>query len=543
ADLLRTIVDAVPGIINVSDRAGRLLLWNQKLEIVSGYCAAEITQLHCQDFFTADDQVASNISIHQAFETGKATLKSYFRVKSGISILYRFELSVVDFEGQAALLCIGTDISEQQRIETALQDNLRFAQQVIEDIPNPIFYKDCAGHYLGCNAAFENYLGMRRDEIVGRTVYDISPKDLAERYFAADQKMFDHPGTQVYEASVRWADGSLRDVIFHKATFTRADGSLGGLVGIILDITERKRVEVSLQQTLKELSNLISRIPAGVFKVRRCVNGERKFDYVSPRWCELLEMTSQEIYQNSESVFTRIHADDAAEFARLNEISRKNLTAFCWEGRLRDDLQVGWLHVEASSTLLRNGDILWEGIAYDISASKAHEKQLDAMARYDTLTGIPNRVSLDDLMRQAIAQTQRTNTLMSVCYLDLDGFKNINDTHGHEAGDKVLIATAQRLNSCLRAGDTVARLGGDEFVLLLLGFQRQDESQTIMHRILETVQMPIQLGAQSVTVSASIGITFYPDDNATPDMLLHHADLAMYQAKHNGKNNFCFFGG
>jgi PAS domain S-box-containing protein len=131
-------------------------------------------------------------------------------------------------------------------------DPLHFIQQLVDAIPTPIFYKDAEGRYLGGNRSFEAYIGVKREAIVGKTVYDIAPKDLADTYFAADRALFEAGGTQIYEAAVQYADGSRHDVVFHKATFSRADGSLGGLVGVILDITERKRAERRLVEAARE---------------------------------------------------------------------------------------------------------------------------------------------------------------------------------------------------------------------------------------------------------------------------------------------------
>jgi PAS domain S-box-containing protein len=127
----------------------------------------------------------------------------------------------------------------------------RFAQELIEAMPCPVFYKGTDGRYLGCNAAFVDYLGKRREEIVGHTMYEVAPKELADRYAAADAALFAQPGTQVYEVKVQWADGSQRDVVMHKATFAGADGSVRGLIGVITDITERKQAE-QLAFRLKE---------------------------------------------------------------------------------------------------------------------------------------------------------------------------------------------------------------------------------------------------------------------------------------------------
>jgi diguanylate cyclase (GGDEF)-like protein/PAS domain S-box-containing protein len=177
----------------------------------------------------------------------------------------------------------------------------------------------------------------------------------------------------------------------------------------------------------------------------------------------------------------------------------------------------------------------------DISVIKDQEKQLTRMAYYDALTELPNRVLLADRLVQGISQTRRTQTLMAICYLDLDGFKPVNDTWGHEVGDLLLVEMANRLKSGLRGGDTVARLGGDEFVLLLLGMESTGECDRAVQRVLSAVAQPLLVGPQPVTLSASIGVSLYPIDEGDSDTLLRHADQAMYQAKQDGKSRYHIF--
>ncbi len=170
------------------------------------------------------------------------------------------------------------------------------------------------------------------------------------------------------------------------------------------------------------------------------------------------------------------------------------------------------------------------------------QSKLERLAHCDALTGLPNRLLLADRMRQAIAQAKRSGTRLAVGYLDLDGFKPVNDRYGHAAGDVLLIEIARRLEQTVRNIDTVARLGGDEFVVLMLELALVEESEAILNRILESVQTPIRLGAETVVVGASIGICLYPGPGGdNPDELLRYADQALYLAKQRGKNRYCFW--
>jgi PAS domain S-box-containing protein len=147
---------------------------------------------------------------------------------------------------------IATIAIQAERAQQNLQHQLFFLQQLVDTIPCPIFFKDAAGRYLGGNRSYENLIGLSRDQFIGKTVYDVAPKELADKYQAADQALFDHPGNQAYEALLRDADGAVRNIMFHKATFSNADGSLGGLVGVILDITEVKRAEARWNMAARE---------------------------------------------------------------------------------------------------------------------------------------------------------------------------------------------------------------------------------------------------------------------------------------------------
>ena len=178
----------------------------------------------------------------------------------------------------------------------------------------------------------------------------------------------------------------------------------------------------------------------------------------------------------------------------------------------------------------------------DISMSKAHQIQLERVAHFDTLTNLPNRVLLADRMRQAMTQAERRGQQLVVVYLDLDGFKAINDTHGHEAGDHLLIALAERMKQALREGDTLARLGGDEFVAVLSDLSEAEDSVPILTRLLAAAAKPVHMGFEVLQVSASLGVTFYSQsDKVDADQLLRQADQAMYQAKLAGKNRYHFF--
>jgi diguanylate cyclase (GGDEF)-like protein len=196
------------------------------------------------------------------------------------------------------------------------------------------------------------------------------------------------------------------------------------------------------------------------------------------------------------------------------------------------------IKVETAKLRIRNL-IEREGLRKDVAQKQT---QLERLAHYDTLTGLPNRALLADRMGQAMMQTQRRGQQLAMAFLDLDGFKAVNDSHGHAAGDHLLVTLAQRMKEALREGDTLARLGGDEFVVVLLDLAEVEDSVPILKRLLAAAAQAVPFGEAMLQVSASLGVSFYPQAQALDaDQLLRQADQAMYQAKQAGKNCFHFF--
>ncbi|MBX9818999.1 MAG: EAL domain-containing protein [Burkholderiaceae bacterium] len=178
----------------------------------------------------------------------------------------------------------------------------------------------------------------------------------------------------------------------------------------------------------------------------------------------------------------------------------------------------------------------------DITSIKSHQSQLERMAHYDALTGLPNRLLLSDRLKQALTQAQRRDKKVAVAYLDLDGFKTVNDRYGHNAGDRLLIAMANAMKNVLREGDTLARIGGDEFVVVLIDLNDTESCVPMLTRLLEAAAAPMQLDGIAVQSAASLGVSFYPQaEDIDADQLMRQADQAMYQAKVAGKNRYRIF--
>ena len=227
------------------------------------------------------------------------------------------------------------------------------------------------------------------------------------------------------------------------------------------------------------------------------------------------------------------------------EIWRSLKKSGVWRGEISNRRKNGKLCPELlsiSAVLDAFGEVThYVAIYTDITDLKESQQKLEHLAYHDALTGLPNRVLLGDRILQALASVRRRNGLLAICFLDLDDFKPINDTYGHQSGDRLLIEVTKRLKESVRETDTVARIGGDEFALLLSELESAQEASEILTRLLTRVAMPYQFDHVTAVISASIGYTLVPGDSGDPDSLLRHADQAMYVAKQEGRNRFHLF--
>lgn len=210
----------------------------------------------------------------------------------------------------------------------------------------------------------------------------------------------------------------------------------------------------------------------------------------------------------------------------------------------REDGTRRWVHICGEAARDARGRVRrLHGTVQDITALKQTHAEMEHYAYHDALTGLPNRLLLMDRLPQALALAERQGRLLALCYLDLDGFKPVNDHHGHAAGDQVLGAVAQRLAQCMRGNDTVARLGGDEFVILMNQLGHVGEAVVALQRLIALLRQPIELGGgrPSVSISACAGVAVFPDDAERPEVLLSQADLALYEGKRRGHGSVCLY--
>lgn len=317
-----------------------------------------------------------------------------------------------------------------------------------------------------------------------------------------------------------------------------------------------KRMTVQLNDSITRYDRLAANIPVGVYLLRTHYPDEFNFEYVSPKFCSVLNVNSEAVYVDPQLPFGSIHPDDVQEFLQVNETSIQNQTPFFWEGRSIHTGRVKWLRIESTPERQEDdGRCLWDGMVTDITDSVNSSEKIRQLAFFDELTKLPNRRLLYDRLDQFMAISKRSNLYGALMFIDLDNFKSLNDKHGHSAGDLLLIEVANRLKSCLREMDTVARMGGDEFVVLLSELDKETsaskmQSQRLAEKILLSLSEPyiLRVGSEEslmITVehrcTASIGVVIFRNHDDNQDDILKHADAAMYRAKALGRNTVCFY--
>jgi len=303
------------------------------------------------------------------------------------------------------------------------------------------------------------------------------------------------------------------------------------------DTSEGKRPEYALYES-EEIFRTIAETVDDLIAV---LDTEGRRIYSSPSYWKIFG--KEEIKVGSSS-FNEIHPEDRE---RINAIFRRTVETGVGErSEFRFLLKDGSIrHIEAQGNVVRDAANKVSRVVVvsrDVTERKKIEEQLLHLSYHDSLTGLPNRILFNDRLKQAIAAAKRNKEqILSTLFMDLDGFKQVNDTFGHAMGDVLLKKVANRIRGCLRESDTAARMGGDEFVVLLPTINTQHDAMVVAEKIRQANCQPIELDGHRLSISASIGIAVYPENGSEEEVLLNNADAAMYHAKEGGRNNVCFF--
>ena len=433
---------------------------------------------------------------------------------------------------------IGQLVDAFNRLLETLNQREAHLHALVQTIPDLVWLKDPDGVYLSCNPRFERLYGANESEIVGKTDYDFVDKEMADAFRKHDREAISADRPSINEEWLSFAKDAYRGLFETiKTPMHDTTGKLIGVLGIARDITERKEAESSL------------RIAAIAFESQEgmvITDAAGTMLRVNRAFTEITGYPAGEaLGRNMSQLKSGRH--DAAFYAEMwQSIRRTGL----WQGEVWNRRKNGEVYPEWLTITAVKGDdgktSHYVAALTDITLRKAAEDEIKHLAFYDPLTRLPNRRLLLDRLHQALAACGRSHRQGALLFIDLDNFKTLNDTLGHDIGDVLLQEVTQRLTGCVREGDTVARLGGDEFVIMLedLSENAQEagaQSQAVGEKALAAVNRPYLLVGHAHSSSASIGVTLFDEHHRDVNELLKRADLAMYQAKAAGRNLLRFF--
>ena len=514
-------------------------------------------ELEGQSFrrFTHPDDVARDEDFLKLIRAGgdmTGPVDKRFLRKGGGEVWVRRVAAVArDAAGQAKLV-VGAffDLTDQRARDRELHNTNAFLTAVVETSPVAIYTTDLDGVVTFWNDAAERIFGFKREQAIGRRAPFITEAKRAEAAGLRARVLGGEVLTGL-ELERQRADGTPIVINGSAAPLRDEAGAVNGLLVACIDVTEARRAAADLERHMDRYKEAERALEASEARFRvltessldliSVVDAEGVIRYQSPALRHLLGYEpAQTLGRN---VSDLVHPEDLehsrAAFRRIID-ARQSIEPVEFRLRHRDGT---WRTFESLGTnCLANPHI--HGVVFnsrDVTDRKVIQQRIQHLAYHDNLTGLPNRSLLQDRLAHSIARAERTNRKVAVLFIDLDNFKNINDTLGHDVGDELLRQVSGRLKECVRAEDTIARQGGDEFIVLLDGLDDGRGASLVAQKILNALRKAFVLGGTDQHVSGSVGIALFPEDGRDAQTLMKNADTAMFHGKTQGKNTYQYF--
>ncbi|CAG0957917.1 putative signaling protein [Burkholderiales bacterium] len=538
---LRAIMDGVPAPVAYIDRDERCHYVNRAFVQYFGIADEALADLKLRDVVGHGIYESAQAMVARALE-GEST--AFDRLIAGANGVRRWmSIRVVPDPGASGevhgAFVLMNDIHGLKQTQEALRASEAELRLIMDNVPARVSYIDRDLRFRFVNGRNEAWLGESRKDLNGRKVEDV----LGPQRFAMIAPLFarvlkgETIATEMLLPQHGTADPRWESI--HYAPNRDSDGNVVGIYAVHGDIHDEKRNEEALRRVNWELSSHIGNTPLAVLEWDR--------DLKLVRWSEqarnIFGYESSEVLGMSLTDNPMLHDDEAATMV---DIVGKLMTgleprATGLSRNRRKDGGTIWCEWYHSALLGEDGQILSIlSFVQDVSGRIRAEERLQHMATRDALTGLPNRLLLHERLSQAIAQARRAARRVGVLFIDLDRFKNVNDTLGHRIGDELLKHVSQALGGTLRETDLLARLGGDEFMVIVEDFDDPQVLGRIAQKLLDAIAQPFRVEDHDIYVTSSIGIAVYPDDSDDPDELLKHADVAMYRSKELGRNTYQF---
>ncbi|MDZ7594985.1 MAG: EAL domain-containing protein [Thiobacillus sp.] len=536
---LKAILDALPDPVWLKDADGVFLNCNPMFERLFGASKAEIVGKTDYDFVEREQADFFREHDRKAMAAGKPSINEEwltFAVDGQRRLFETIKTPMLGEDGNPiGVLGIARDITTRAQAEHALLQSRQQTQQYLNIVGVMLVALDAEGRVQLVNPKGCDMLGAAEADILGKDwIEHFLPerirKDVRENVI---QMMKGNIAPVEYmENAILTRSGEEREVAWHNAVLRDESGKVTGVLASGEDITERKRAEAQLSLAAK----VFEQSGEGIM----ITDAQRSIVMVNQAFTAITGYSEADVLGKSPRMLASGRHDQAFYHAMWEALATEGR----WQGEVWNRRKDGTLYPEQLS-IIRVFDDKGEvshyiGISSDITQHKTTQARIQRLAHFDPLTGLPNRALLNDRVSHELSAAQRHHTQMVVMFVDLDHFKNVNDTLGHRIGDALLVAVATRLKSAVRDVDTVSRQGGDEFVLILPDTDA-DGAAHVAGKLLEAIAQPYQIEAFELTVTLSIGIALYPGDGEDFEALSQCADAAMYRAKHDGRNTYRFF--
>ncbi len=532
-ELFQGVFDQMAVGLALTALDGRLVAVNQALCRMLGYTAQELLALRYVRLTHPDDLAESRATIRRllADEIRTATLEKRYMRKDGQVVWSQYTTTLLrDAADQPLHLIIQIyDITDRRRVEEALRTSEERLRLVVANLPVILFALDADGVFTLSEGRGLERLGLVPGAAVGHSAFDL---------YATNALIVDQTRRALAGVAVSYVS-RVAGVAFDMRVVPLPEGADGrrGVIGAAVDVTARLEAEEALRQNEQQLRTLIEHAPVGA-----CIVDEHDtFVTVNAAYCALFGYTREELVGHPTALVTARTAHPEQATRLIAEGVR--------QGHAQGEVEVVTKGGQPVTVLATSIPLIGPAgrpqraaFVIDITDWKQREQDLDRQAHTDALTGLPNRALFLVALEQAVAHAQRYGRLLALLFIDLDGFKQVNDTRGHHVGDLVLRAVAQQLRACLRQSDTAARLAGDEFTVLLPEVRSPAAAARVAQKILAAFAEGVRVGDAALPVGASIGISLYPQAGQDGHSLLTSTDAAMYVAKAQGKNRYAVAG-
>jgi len=518
--------------IFINEANGRFIDFNKAYLDLFGYRVEEMAQLYSKDTYYDH---ADRDTFRQEMDKNGSVRDFELKLKKKDGTIMDCLLTATAMRSANGVITgyqgFIRDITNKKRVRKALEESEAIYRTIFETTGTAMIIIEEDTIISMANLEFEKLSGYSKEEIVGRKSWTefAAPEDLEMmKKYHAIRRTGSGNVPDSYEFRFKDSQNNIKNVFLTVAIIPEIKKSIASLI----DISEERRTEENLRSALKATHDIVDNSPIGIY----VMNDQGRIIYYNPAIRKISDMSDEQLHEvnildleryKKAGLTDKIKRGLQGEPFRMDAV--KYISHFGNKPTVRNFIGVPFEETGEKRLLM---------FIEDITDQKFHEEELAYVATHDALTGLPNRLLFNDRLQLSLAYVQRRRLKLAVLMLDLDRFKEVNDTLGHNVGDILLSSVADRLTHVLRKADTVARIGGDEFILLLPDILKIEDADASADKIIKAFQKPFNCDGHKLYITTSIGIAIYPEHGTNSEILIKNADIAMYDAKRNGRNKF-----